>query len=125
MKEWMGMGSETMTVECKAGVAMMSLAVDEPRGDGGEKWSRAMSNDAWMTLWMSLESARWRELAAACPDTGDPNVGTGITDLELELSDGTTTKKLECSAMRLSSQHGRVIDAFEKAAEIVDLVPST
>jgi hypothetical protein len=104
-----------VTIECLAGTPMMTVVMSEPRGDGGETTVDAVSREVWDELWKDLDAAKWRDLARPCPDRGDFNAN--ITDLELDISDDNLTKKLECSAEYLTSQHGKVIEAFEKALE--------
>ena len=124
MTQWMGLGRMEVTINCLAGTPMMTIVDSEPRG-GDETTVHEVSREVWDELWKNLDAAKWRDLARPCPDKGEPGVAIGITDLELEISDDKLTKKLECSAAYLTSQHGKVIEAFEKALAATDRDPST
>src|SRR5687767_10377124 len=45
--EWYGMGSSTITVECKAGKATATVEDMEPRGDDVERATKPITTEVW------------------------------------------------------------------------------
>jgi hypothetical protein len=112
------MGYSQMTVECKAGVVTATLVEKEPRGEPTTT-SLQLSDDTWATLWQQLDAAGWRKLVTPCPET-PTDLENEITELDIAISDGKTTKDLKCDMQFVTAQHQAIRQAFEAAAALAD-----
>jgi hypothetical protein len=128
LKEWMGPGSATMTAECKHGKPTLTLDGQDAHDDADSEplpaQTFALTADEWSSLWKQLEAAHWRDLAATCSGKADPDVGEGLTDVDLDITDGSTTKKVKCTATSLTAQHADIMDAIEKMSDAASERPA-
>jgi hypothetical protein len=116
--EWMGMGQTSLAVECAKNAPTISLSAAYARDDEApEPLTKPMSREAWNELWRRLEAGGWRTMATKCPPAATPPESTDITDLELAISDGKTTKKITCEAVNLNPALEGIRAAFDDAAK--------
>jgi hypothetical protein len=116
--EWMGMGQRILAVECANDKPTITFQAIGARDEGAdEPVTKPMSREAWNELWRRLDGAgSWRTLPAKCAPVPTPPESVDFTDLELEISDGTMTRKLECEAVNLIAAHDEIRAAFDDAA---------
>jgi hypothetical protein len=114
--EHMGLGSTGVIVECKEGKPTATELYEEPRG-GSETKPRPLSTEAWTEFWTKLDAAGWRDLVPECPPKNPRPESAGMTDLDLEISDGTTSRKVHCGGFDLDARHEAIIALFDAALQ--------
>ena len=112
--EHMGMGESSVSVECSGGKYTMKSELVEARGDG-ESSKGTLTREAWLQLWKQLDAAGWTKLPNACPTVTPPPDSFGVTELELSITDGKTTKQIKCEGVNVTAAHEAIMSALDDA----------
>lgn len=115
--EHLGMGQIKVTVECAGDKITLTSVTEGARDDEPKTEKKMLVRDAWVRLWQELEDANWRALDPKCPPVKPPPESTTVTELELTISDGVTTKQVTCHGLDLTTVHHQIMDAIDAAAK--------
>lgn len=114
--EHLGMGQISVTVTCAANKITWTRESVGARDDEAETETRTLSRDEWNQLWQRLEAAGWRALDPACPAVVPPPESMSVTELELTISDGKTTKQVTCEGANVTAVHEQLMSAIDADA---------
>ena len=116
---WLGAGGDRFTLECKDGKATLTSSTQSAHVEEGDEIepasTYALTRDEWNALWKEIEATRWRDFKADCSDAAGQEVDNDYMDADLEISDGTTTKKVSCG-FKMSARYKQIIDVLEHAS---------
>lgn len=112
----MGMGLIGVTVTCAANKITLTRETEEARGEA-ETEKRTLSRAAWNRMWQQLEAANWRALDPRCPEVSPPPDSMSVTELELTITDGKTTKQVTCAGVNVTAVHEQLMSAIDTDAD--------
>ncbi len=110
------MGQTSIAVECAAGTITLTSTLEGAHDDEPEQTTKPLTREAWVALWKQLDAASWRALPAECPEVVPPPESFGVTELELEISDGKTTKQVKCDGQNVTGAPEAIMEILEGAA---------
>ena len=114
--EHMGMGQTSVAVECAAGTITLTSTLEAAHDDDAERTTKPLTREAWVALWKQLDAANWRALPADCPEVVPPPESFSVTELELSISDGKTTRQLTCDGQNVTAAHEAIREVLDGAA---------
>lgn len=110
------MGLTSVTVECAAGTITLTSTMEGAHDEEAESTTKPLTREGWVALWKQLDAASWRALPDDCPEVVPPPESFSVTELELSISDGKTTKQLTCDGQNVTSAHEAIMEALDGAA---------
>lgn len=109
---WHGTVRRTISFKCNGGVPQIFVAERGRHGLDSTPTLREVSSQTWERIWNHLEKAKWRAIAAR---------GIEKPDVEIEITDGTVTKKLGWTeSTRITDQELDLAIALEVSFTLED-----